>query len=247
MTATAPTGSTASSSPPATSTRASASTRCHSAWPPRAATRPTSPARRDERSRTTCRPRSPAPRSRRRPHPSDTASRVGILEQSVLSGYAAGLTPRGSPPNQNLAAQLAGYYTGGYFAAQPQPGDPDARSTNFAVFGALALNRLGAPRFLHRPHGGRRPGQPAHRRRVGLPVAATDADRSGRQQRGPDRRRAGGAVRVGGRPERRRRARRRRLPAAQADRLGRRGGHRGRLRDRLRAPTPTPRAGRSPA
>ena len=79
---------------------------------------------------------------------SDPASRVGVIEQSVLQGYAAGFTPSRIAANQNLAAQLAAYYTGGYFAAQPQPGDPDARSTNFAVFGTLALSRLGAPRFL---------------------------------------------------------------------------------------------------
>jgi hypothetical protein len=79
---------------------------------------------------------------------SDSATRVGILQQSVLQGYAAGLDPNRIAANQNLAAQLAGYYAGGFFAAQPQPGDADARSTNFAVFGGLALTRLGAPRFL---------------------------------------------------------------------------------------------------
>ncbi len=79
---------------------------------------------------------------------SDSASRVGVLQQSVLQGYAAGLTPARIAANQNLAAQLAAYWSDGYFAAQPQPGDPDARSTNFAAFGALALSRLRAPHFL---------------------------------------------------------------------------------------------------
>ncbi len=80
--------------------------------------------------------------------PSDPASRVGILQQSVLQGYAAGLTPARIAANQNLGAQLAAYWSGGYFAARPQPGEADARSTNFAAFGALALKQLGAPRFL---------------------------------------------------------------------------------------------------
>ena len=111
--------------------------------------------------------------------PSDTASRVGILQQAVLQGYSAGLTPARIAANQNLGAQLAGYYSGGYFAAQPQPGDPDARSTNFAVFGALALKRLGAPRFLQdRAVAAVR----ANQHTDGgwdFPYAATDADRSG--------------------------------------------------------------------
>jgi hypothetical protein len=80
--------------------------------------------------------------------PSDSASRVGNIERAVLESYSSGLDPQRVGPGQNLAAQLAGYYTGGYFAAQPSPGDADARSTNFAVFGALALDRLDAPSFL---------------------------------------------------------------------------------------------------
>ena len=55
---------------------------------------------------------------------SDAGGRVGVIQQSVLQAYAAGLNPTRIAANQNLAAQLAGYYTDGFFAAQVQPATP---------------------------------------------------------------------------------------------------------------------------
>ncbi len=69
-------------------------------------------------------------------HPSD----AGSFGNAILSGYAAGIDPARVSASQNLAADLGSTYTGGYF------GDPNVFG-NVAV-GAIALSRVGAPRFL---------------------------------------------------------------------------------------------------
>lgn len=78
----------------------------------------------------------------------DSAGRVGQIQRGILESEAAGIDSRRVAANQNLVAQLAGYYNGGYFSIAPTTANPERRSTNFAAFGSLALTRVGAPRFL---------------------------------------------------------------------------------------------------
>ncbi|HYI36448.1 MAG TPA: prenyltransferase/squalene oxidase repeat-containing protein [Thermoleophilaceae bacterium] len=65
---------------------------------------------------------------------------AGAFQNGILSGVAAGIDPARISASENLTADLAGTYSGGYF------GDPTLFNT--AAYGALALNRVPAPGFL---------------------------------------------------------------------------------------------------
>lgn len=73
-------------------------------------------------------------------HPTE----VGAFENALLSGYSAGIDTARISPSENLVADLAATYTGGYF------GDPTTPFAGFnnVTFGTLALNGLPAPKFL---------------------------------------------------------------------------------------------------
>ncbi|HEX5910079.1 MAG TPA: hypothetical protein VFY44_06265, partial [Thermoleophilaceae bacterium] len=68
------------------------------------------------------------------------ASTVGDIEQGILSGYAAGIDPARVSAGKNVVAELAGAYDDGRYGPR--------FSFNNTVYGALALNRVRAPRFL---------------------------------------------------------------------------------------------------
>ena len=229
----APTGSTASSSPPATGP-ASAPTRCPAPWPRPAATPPTSS--------------------------SGGPSAQDYLQTTLTSPGLHGAHQHGGPrePDRHPAAERAPGVRGRPHPladrGQPEPGGPAGR---------LLLRRLlrlppparrrrrpldqlrrvrhagadprGRPRLPGRPHRGGRPRQPAHRRGLGLPLRLHRVRPRGHQQHRHDRRRPGRAVRVRRRSRRPRRQGGRGVPQGQADPRRWPGGQRGRLRDRLRS------------
>ena len=69
------------------------------------------------------------------------ASTVGDIEQGILSGYAAGIDPARVSAGTNVVAELARAYDDGSLRAA-------GSASTTRVYGALALNRVRAPRFL---------------------------------------------------------------------------------------------------
>lgn len=68
------------------------------------------------------------------------AASVGPLEQGILTGYAAGVDPARVSAAKNVVAELASSYDDGRYGPR--------FSFNNTVYGALALRRAHAPRFL---------------------------------------------------------------------------------------------------